>query len=296
MSFISYAQNFEDVILWRALKDIKNGFYVDVGANDPVIDSVTLAFYKQGWNGINIEPLDIHHQALVKNRPRDINICCAAGSERGNFNIYDVRDVRGWATMDINVANEYIKAGHKVEEISVDVERLDDILSGHAPGEIQFLKIDVEGAEIDVLNGLNLERWRPWIILAEVRKPNGELPNNSEWEKILLVNNYKKSYFDGVNVFYVANEHYDRLHRIISVPPNVLDDFVKFSEWQAGRYAEKLEKIIKDKDGEFINVADLEKRVIELDSMIKAIHGSVSWKITKPLRFIKRIKNNFRKN
>ena len=57
MTFISYAQNFEDVILRRALKDIEKGFYVDVGAHDPVIDSVTKAFYDLGWRGINIEPV-----------------------------------------------------------------------------------------------------------------------------------------------------------------------------------------------------------------------------------------------
>src|SRR5215470_12416094 len=55
MSFISYAQNYEDVMLWRALKHIDQGFYIDVGANDPDIDSVTKAFYERGWRGINVE-------------------------------------------------------------------------------------------------------------------------------------------------------------------------------------------------------------------------------------------------
>ncbi|GHD78503.1 FkbM family methyltransferase [Vogesella fluminis] len=296
--FISYAQNFEDVVLWRALKDIKSGFYVDVGANDPVIDSVTLAFYKKGWNGINIEPLDIHHKELLKNRPRDINLCCAAGSESGSFKIYDVKDVRGWATMDANVANEHIKAGHEVEEKIVNVEKLNDILYSHNPKEIHFLKIDVEGAEIEVLNGLDLKKWRPWIILAEVRKPNGELPDNSEWENIILVNHYKRSYFDGINVFYVANEHYTRLHQLVSVPPNILDGFIKYSEWQTGRYAEKLEKLIKDKDEELsrIDVNELKARVVELDDVIKNIYGSISWKITKPLRFMNWIKKKCSNN
>ncbi len=56
MTFISYAQNFEDVMLWRALKHVENGFYVDVGAQDPVVDSVSLAFYEHGWRGVHIEP------------------------------------------------------------------------------------------------------------------------------------------------------------------------------------------------------------------------------------------------
>ena len=56
MSIVSYSQNFEDVMLWRALKDVENGFYIDVGANHPAIDSVTKLFYENGWSGINIEP------------------------------------------------------------------------------------------------------------------------------------------------------------------------------------------------------------------------------------------------
>ena len=54
--FISYAQNFEDVILWRALKHVENGFYIDIGAQDPVIDSVSRGFYEKGWRGLHVEP------------------------------------------------------------------------------------------------------------------------------------------------------------------------------------------------------------------------------------------------
>lgn len=58
MNVISYSQNFEDIILWRALKNIENGFYIDVGANDPVVHSVTKLFYENGWRGINCEPVE----------------------------------------------------------------------------------------------------------------------------------------------------------------------------------------------------------------------------------------------
>ena len=61
MRFISYAQNNEDVLLWRALGHVRDGFYIDVGANDPVEHSVTKAFYDAGWRGISIEPLPAFH-------------------------------------------------------------------------------------------------------------------------------------------------------------------------------------------------------------------------------------------
>src|SRR5215831_3973844 len=83
MSFISYAQNFEDVMLWRALKHIDKGFYIDVGANDPDKDSVTKAFYERGWRGINVEPVPQWFERLEKARPRDLNLQLALGAEPG---------------------------------------------------------------------------------------------------------------------------------------------------------------------------------------------------------------------
>ena len=53
---ISYAQNFEDVLLWRALKQVRNGFYIDIGAQHPEHDSVSKLFYDHGWRGVHVEP------------------------------------------------------------------------------------------------------------------------------------------------------------------------------------------------------------------------------------------------
>ena len=84
MTFISYAQNYEDVMLWRALKHIDKGFYVDVGANDPIIDSVTAAFYERGWRGINIEPMRSYHEHLCAARPLDINFRLPRPTRKGS--------------------------------------------------------------------------------------------------------------------------------------------------------------------------------------------------------------------
>lgn len=74
MTFISYAQNFEDVRLWRALKQFEHGFYIDVGANDPSHDSVTKTFYDHGWEGINVEPMQNYYDSLCQQRPRDTTV------------------------------------------------------------------------------------------------------------------------------------------------------------------------------------------------------------------------------
>src|SRR3990170_2668962 len=98
MTFISYAQNFEDVILRRVLKDVEQGFYIDVGASDPVDDSVTKAFYDLGWHGINIEPIPTYFNLLCEHRPRDINLPVAISDKVGKIKIYDVPTIRGWGT------------------------------------------------------------------------------------------------------------------------------------------------------------------------------------------------------
>ncbi len=73
MTFVSYAQNFEDVMLWRALNGIERGFYIDVGTADPDTDTVTRAFYDRGWSGINIEPVAVSMRRIAATRLRDIN-------------------------------------------------------------------------------------------------------------------------------------------------------------------------------------------------------------------------------
>jgi hypothetical protein len=74
LDMISYAQNFEDVLLNPVFKDRTSGFYIDVGAMDPVVTSVTKTFYDRSWHGVNIEPGPAYHQSLIRERRRDVNL------------------------------------------------------------------------------------------------------------------------------------------------------------------------------------------------------------------------------
>ena len=89
--FISYAQNFEDVMLWRALKHVQNGFYIDVGAQHPVIDSVSKAFYECGWRGIHIEPVPGYAELLRKDRPDETVLQIALADAEGHLNLTSFR-------------------------------------------------------------------------------------------------------------------------------------------------------------------------------------------------------------
>src|SRR4051812_47472096 len=107
MAFISYAQNYEDVMLWRALRDVEQGFYVDVGAADPDIESVTRAFYERGWSGINVEPFDELFAKLVQARPRDANLKVAVGPEEG------VRTLHAFSGTGLSTFDPQISAQHQ---------------------------------------------------------------------------------------------------------------------------------------------------------------------------------------
>jgi FkbM family methyltransferase len=236
---VSYAQNFEDVMLLRALKHVEKGFYIDAGANDPAIDSVTKAFYEKGWNGINIEPLSVHFSDLQRERPRDINLHSAVGPSIGEIEIWEC-NVRGWATADKAVIEKHSATGHTGRYLKTPMSTLTAICEQHAPQEIHFLKIDVEGFERSVLEGMDFQRFRPWIVVMEAISPNSTEKVHAQWESLLMVSGYFFVYADGINRFYLAREHED-LVAAFEYPPNFLDSFVPASQIEAETRANQAE-------------------------------------------------------
>jgi FkbM family methyltransferase len=221
--FVSYAQNFEDVMLWRALRHIERGFYIDVGACDPSTDSVTRAFYERGWRGINVEPDPNYYARLQAARPEDMNLCIAVGAERGRAGFYVVEE-RGLSTLDPTIAEMHQTRGFRVREQDVEILTLTEICQTYVEGPIHFLKVDVEGHEAAVLRGLDLMRYRPWIIVAEATLPNTQIPTKASWEPILIGADYDFVYADGLNRFYIAREH-GELRQHFTFPPNFFDQF-----------------------------------------------------------------------
>jgi FkbM family methyltransferase len=225
MALISCAQNFEDVMLWRALKHVKHGFYIDVGANDPNQDSVTKAFYENGWRGINIEPVPEWFEKLENERPRDINLQLAAGNNSGELPLYNFPDT-GLSTLSKKIAETYSsEQSYKMIIAKVPVRTLTEICERYHASPVHFLKIDVEGTEKQVLEGMDFSKIRPWIVLAESTMPSTQIEDYQSWEPILLAADYRFVYFDGLNRFYVAKEH-DEIADSFKAPPNCFDDFL----------------------------------------------------------------------
>ncbi|MEO8188317.1 MAG: FkbM family methyltransferase, partial [Burkholderiaceae bacterium] len=224
MTFISYAQNFEDVMLWRALQNIDCGFYLDVGANDPEVDSVTKAFYDRGWRGINIEPVAQWFERLQQARPRDVNLQVAAGAGPGSITLYELPKTGLSTTSEETAVGHEAALGFSKIERTVAVETVTSICERFHVAPIHFLKIDVEGTEATVLQGIDFSIVRPWIIVIEATRPLTQTQDHERWESIVLAGNYEFVYFDGLNRFYVSAEHRD-LAQHFKWPPNVFDGF-----------------------------------------------------------------------
>ncbi len=237
--FVSYAQNFEDIVLWRVLGDVIDGTYIDVGAAWPDIDSVTKAFSDRGWCGVNIEANAKIFETLSSRRPRDVNVCVAVGGERGSIEFNAVKDT-GLSTIDPGLADRYRQEGRQVESVTVPMVLLDDVWSEHLDNgrAVHFLKVDVEGAEGAVLAGLDLAVHRPWVLVIEATRPNSPESAHEEWEPGVLAAGYSLVYEDGLNRFYLADEHADLRHRF-HFPPNVFDHFVTFNDQQRIEVAEQ---------------------------------------------------------
>ncbi|MBA1264979.1 FkbM family methyltransferase [Stutzerimonas stutzeri] len=280
--FISYAQNFEDVMLWRALGHVERGFYIDVGANHPTEDSVTQAFYERGWSGINIEPLAKHARQLEQERPRDINLQVAVGAENGEIELFDT-PVRGLATASAIIAGRHTDAGLQTVSSIVPLRRLQDICAEHAPENIHFLKIDVEGFEAQVLAGMDLQRFRPWVLLVEATIPNTR-EIDASWEPEILAAGYRQVYFDGLNRYYVPLERADELAGHFSSPPNVFDAFVLSDLVNEQENSRTLAAQLGQAHAELKKMEVLAHRLDEAEQHIEAIYGSTSWRITAPLR------------
>jgi FkbM family methyltransferase len=233
MSLISFAQNQEDIMLWRALGHVRDGFYIDVGAADPTDLSVTKLFYDRGWSGINLEPQRTYFDLINAARPRDVNLSIAAGREATSLMFHRI-DGTGLSTFDADIAAGHRARGWTVEEQTVELLPLDEICRRYCPqGPIHFLKVDAEGVEGDVLAGADFRAFRPWIVLVEATLPLSSEESYAGWEPILTSQGYRFAWFDGLNRFYLADEMAEELGKHFRVQPNVFDGFLRAPELAA---------------------------------------------------------------
>jgi FkbM family methyltransferase len=214
-----YSQYYEDYILAYVFKNFKNGYYIDVGANDPNNANVTRYFYERGWRGINIEPNVELFKRIVQCRPRDSNYNCGISNKEGTLDFYqETEGSMGLSTFDKAIAEREKKEyGTLFKEIPVPVTALDKIAAKASLPEITFISIDVEGFEKQVLESIDLVKYKPFVLCIEATEPMTEIPSYMAWEKIVVDKKYVFAMFDGLNRFYVHKDHVDLLPRFIDI-------------------------------------------------------------------------------
>lgn len=308
--FVSYAQNHEDVVLARALRpDDRGGFWVDVGAGDPVSHSVTAAFAERGWRGVNVEPLPQEYERLCEARPLDINLGVALGATPGFGKLFEgPAEHRSSSTMLPALAEHYRSEGREFTPIEVRVSTLAAVTAEHVPGPVDFLKVDVEGFEREVLAGADWSTFRPRVVVVEATEPNTAVPSHEGWEPILLEVGYTCAMFDGLNRFYARSEE-PKLLEALAVPANVLDAFDSHSvlhesgeaersirnledalrraehAWGTARYAQE-RAAIADEDLAILrdDLAASQMRAAQALAELQALQGTMTFRYTASLR------------
>ncbi len=203
---LSYAQNMEDMHLDRVFAGEPKGFYIDVGGGHPVADNVSFRSYLAGWHGLVIEPQAALHSLYGPVRPRDIALDVLVGREAGQAAFHAVDKLHGFSTMVESHARGAASFGASYATETRAMTTLAALCEAYAPPVIDWLKVDVEGAEIDVLAGNDWTRFRPRVVLVEAIAPGTMEPSHEGWEPILTAAGYRMAFFDGLNRWYVADE------------------------------------------------------------------------------------------
>jgi FkbM family methyltransferase len=206
---LSYTQNLEDYHLSLAFAGQEQGFYIDIGAGHPVADNVSMWFYERGWRGIVVEPQPDLAALYLKLRPRDIVHAGLIGRATGETDFYHVDRLHGFSTTVKKHAEGARAFGVEYRTLRLPVITLAELCQRHGVTNIDFLKIDVEGAEPDVLFSHDWTLFRPKVVVCEAVTPGAGEPGWEEWEPFLLAHGYRFRLFDTLNRFYVAEEHPD---------------------------------------------------------------------------------------
>ena len=211
---LSYSQNMEDYHLDCAFAGVQRGRYIDIGGGHPVAGSVSFWFYQRGWSGIVVEPQPDLVRLHRRLRPRDTLVEAVVGSTSGEAEFFKIERLHGLSTTIASNADAACSRGVGFEVMRRPSLSLADLCRAYEINAVDFLKIDVEGAERDVLAGADWSLCRPRIIVLEAVTPITGEPAWSEWEPLLLKQDYQFALFDSLNRFYVAAECADILQRM----------------------------------------------------------------------------------
>lgn len=205
-----YGQFGEDALIqtyfknksWNETREIvikKEGFYVDIGSYSPSALSNTFWFYQNGWRGITVDATPGVKESFIKFRPKDINVHAAIANKEGNLKLYSWGNsvFNTLSQVEVNNLLRENKVTEKPEEVWVPTMKLSSLLEMYLPKNqsIDFINIDVEGNDFEVLQSNDWNKYRPELIIIESNSSRIEDLINEDIYQFLQLKNYQLIYW-----------------------------------------------------------------------------------------------------
>ena len=194
-----YSQYHEDLIIDSLMQCKDNGFYIDIGANDPIELSNTARFYQRGWSGINIEPNPELYRRLAESRKRDINLNIGIGEKETELTFYNV-SAHTLSSFNKQAAIRAAKEFHEhlVGEQKIKIQPLRHIFAAYTGGrEVDFMSVDAEGYDYIVLKSNDWQKFRPKIVMVEMNKDYDNI------NKLLNCLDYELFFYNQTNGIFI---------------------------------------------------------------------------------------------
>ena len=166
----SYSFDGEDLIVEKYFKEKPPGVYIDVGCHNPIYLNNTFLLHKKKWKGINIDTSQFSINLFNYMRPNDLNYNCAISNNNEDVKLYFQKDFSLLNTIQIDHAKKFMQGN--IKEKTIEAFTLDEILSKsiYKDSKIDFLDIDIEGADLKALEGLSFDKFKPELICVEIHE------------------------------------------------------------------------------------------------------------------------------
>ena len=203
------SQDKEDLFIKKFFKNKRKGTYLDIGCFNPLLWNNTYLLYKKGWHGINVDIQKINIDLFKVARPDDINICCALYDKKKILNLYNLQGENNSAVMTIDKSHaEKMKFLFSKNIIKKKIQTLTfaEMIKNHKIiiNNIDFLNIDTEGSDFNILKSINIQKYKPKLICIEI----SQFTKRVDEKKILNYlksNNYKFIHKTSISSFFKKN-------------------------------------------------------------------------------------------
>jgi FkbM family methyltransferase len=204
-----YGEFGEDIIINRLFRNIDRGFYIDIGAYHPFKGSLTYLLYKKGWNGLNIDISKVSIDLFNIARQHDININCAVSNVD--------KETFYYSNSLINQQNSLIQRGESQKKIPIKSFKLETLLKIYNIKNFEYLNIDTEGNEAEIIKSINFQKYKPILVTVEINDFFSNKSNKNEIIKYFSLNNYELFNIIGVTYIFVNKDHVGKVFDYISI-------------------------------------------------------------------------------